>query len=76
MNKRFITFAAVAIVLMMVALVKADDKEITDKVYFDITIGGIPAGRIVFGLYGKTVPKVCIFNILHLYKYDESSSYD
>jgi hypothetical protein len=25
---------------------------VTSKVYFDVTIGGEPAGRIVFGLYG------------------------
>jgi len=31
--------------------------KITDKVFFDITIDGEPAGRIVMGLYGKTVPK-------------------
>merc|ERR1711959_646439 len=30
---------------------------ITKKVYFDVTIGGEKAGRIVMGLYGKTVPK-------------------
>eukprot|EP00033_Pygsuia_biforma_P000606 GCRY01000715.1.p1 GENE.GCRY01000715.1~~GCRY01000715.1.p1 ORF type:complete len:188 (+),score=29.95 GCRY01000715.1:98-661(+) len=30
---------------------------ITDKVFFDIEIGGEEVGRIVFGLYGKTVPK-------------------
>ena len=29
----------------------------TSKVFFDVSIGGAPAGRIVFGLYGKTVPK-------------------
>ena len=33
--------------------------KITNKVFFDITIDGEPAGRIVMGLYGKTVPKVC-----------------
>lgn len=30
---------------------------ITHKVFFDITIDGKEAGRIVFGLFGKTVPK-------------------
>ena len=31
--------------------------EITDKVYFDIDINSRPAGRVVIGLYGSTVPK-------------------
>jgi len=30
--------------------------KITNKVFFDIEIGGESAGRIVMGLYGKTVP--------------------
>ena len=29
----------------------------THKVFFDIEIGGEPAGRVVIGLFGKTVPK-------------------
>ena len=33
------------------------EAEITDTVYFDISIGGEPAGRIEMGLYGSTVPK-------------------
>merc|ERR1712113_879076 len=30
---------------------------ITKEVYFDMTVGGEKAGRIVMGLYGKKVPK-------------------
>lgn len=35
----------------------AKGPKITNKVYFDIEVDGQPAGRIVMGLYGKTVPK-------------------
>jgi len=29
---------------------------VTQKAYFDIEIGGKPAGRIIFGLFGSTTP--------------------
>ena len=29
------------------------------QVYFEIEHGGKPLGKIVMGLYGKTVPEVC-----------------
>ena len=35
----------------------AKGPKITNKVYFDITHGDEPMGRIVIGLYGKTTPK-------------------
>ena len=37
----------------------AKGPKITNKVYFDIEHGDEAMGRIVLGLYGKTVPKVC-----------------
>ena len=33
------------------------DAEITDTVYFDISIDGTSAGRVEMGLYGSTTPK-------------------
>ena len=46
-----------AILLTLASLVLAQSKpEITEKVFFDITVGGYKYGRIVFGLYGNTTP--------------------
>lgn len=35
----------------------APPAKVTKKVFFDITVGGAPAGRIVMGLFGDDVPK-------------------
>ena len=33
------------------------NRQVTNQVFFDVTIDGEPAGRIVMGLYGDVVPK-------------------
>jgi hypothetical protein len=40
-----------------VAAAAGDGPAVTSKVFFDITIGGADAGRVVMGLYGDIVPK-------------------
>ncbi|XP_015520958.1 peptidyl-prolyl cis-trans isomerase B [Neodiprion pinetum] len=48
--------------------------KVTDKVWFDIEIGGEPAGRIEIGLFGKTVPKT-VANFAELAKKPEGEGY-
>merc|ERR1712035_221402 len=48
-------------IFAFLAFASADDSKkgplVTDKVFFDITIGGEAAGTIVIGVFGKTVQK-------------------
>jgi len=46
--------------------------KVTDKVFFDITIGGKPKGRIVFGLFGDVAP-MTVGNFVALAKGDHHS---
>ena len=58
MNKLLIAIVVVlAIVSSTEAKKKRNGPKVTSKVFFDVTIDGKDAGRIVMGLYGKTVPK-------------------
>jgi|EP00945_MAST-04E_sp_MAST-4E-sp1_P000321 peptidylprolyl isomerase len=53
----------IALVVVLAVFSAAEAKKkgkgptMTSKVYFDVTIDGKDAGRIVMGLFGKTVPK-------------------
>ncbi|MEE6514622.1 hypothetical protein FKM82_022938 [Ascaphus truei] len=53
--------AGSVIFLLFPGASEADEKKkgpkVTVKVYFDMKIGDEEVGRIVFGLFGKTVPK-------------------
>ena len=48
---------AILSTLLAVTTIADTITEVTDKVFFDITIDGVAAGRIVFGMFGNLVPK-------------------
>ncbi|OXU31106.1 peptidyl-prolyl cis-trans isomerase B [Nasonia vitripennis] len=48
--------------------------KVTDKVWFDIEIGGEKAGRVEIGLFGKTVPKT-VKNFVELAKKPAGEGY-
>ena len=50
-------FAVLAVAMMAMTPFVSASPTVTSKVYFDMTIAGKPAGRIVMGLYGDVVPK-------------------
>lgn len=52
-----LTLALCASVALLGAEAARKGPAITNQVFFDVSIGGVPQGRIVMGLYGKTVPK-------------------
>lgn len=52
-----LALALVATIALSASFAEAKGPVITNKVYFDIEHGGKPLGRVVMGLYGRTVPK-------------------
>jgi peptidyl-prolyl cis-trans isomerase B (cyclophilin B) len=63
MNFKSLLLSFFLVFAVGLALVHAEETKeprgpkITSKVFFDIEHGDKPLGRIVLGLYGKTVPK-------------------
>uniref|UniRef100_A0A914KJI4 Peptidyl-prolyl cis-trans isomerase n=3 Tax=Meloidogyne TaxID=189290 RepID=A0A914KJI4_MELIC len=59
----FVLFAYLATIFAE----KEKDLRVTQKVYFDISVGGVSKGRVVIGLFGEIVPKTAK-NFLELSK--------
>merc|ERR1711928_69008 len=69
-SKMKLLIASLLIVSCLFNAQAADEKKgpkVTDKVWFDITIGEKPVGRVEIGLFGKTVPKT-VKNFVELSK--------
>jgi len=58
----------------IVATFAADTVTVTNKVYFDISIGGVKQGRVVIGLFGNVVPKTTK-NFVELSKASQGEGY-
>ncbi|CAI2349628.1 unnamed protein product [Caenorhabditis sp. 36 PRJEB53466] len=62
--------------LLAVTLLSASARgpRVTDKVYFDVEVGGKPIGRIVIGVFGEIVPKTAK-NFVELAQRPEGEGY-
>merc|ERR1712136_600807 len=76
-NKTIIKMNLLSVLGVLLLTVTAWAKKgplVSKKVFFDIEIGGEPAGTIVIGLFGKTVPKT-VDNFVGLAKCHETEEF-
>lgn len=55
-----VTLHVVTPLLTLITVNRAEPEvttTVTDKVFFDLAVGGKPVGRVVIGLFGNIVPK-------------------
>ena len=50
-------FQLLVIIVVLATALGADLEKVTNTVFFDIEIDDKPVGRILFGLFGETIPK-------------------
>uniref|UniRef100_A0A8R1HHL9 Peptidyl-prolyl cis-trans isomerase n=1 Tax=Caenorhabditis japonica TaxID=281687 RepID=A0A8R1HHL9_CAEJA len=60
--------------LALVAAASARGPRVTDKVFFDVEVGGKPLGKIVIGVFGEIVPKTAK-NFVELAQRGEGNGY-
>ena len=53
----FSKIVILASIFLVLATINCSEPEVTNKVFFDVSIGGVNKGRIIFGLFAKVVPK-------------------
>jgi len=57
MNYQLLIALVVGVCVYFASATKKDLEKVTSKVFFDVTIAGQEAGRVVIGLFGETVPR-------------------
>ncbi|XP_003384824.1 PREDICTED: peptidyl-prolyl cis-trans isomerase B-like [Amphimedon queenslandica] len=74
MKAALVSVLCLLLVGIISSVLSAKGPLVTNKVYFDIAIGGENVGRVEIGLFGKTVPKT-VDNFVQLSKHTKGFGY-